>query len=40
MMRNKLDDVFIDKCFKYILNVERVNLAQNKLTQHSVDKIL
>lgn len=32
-MRNKLDDEFIGKYMKYLFKVERINLAQNKLSQ-------
>jgi hypothetical protein len=33
LMRNKLDDEFIGKYMKYLLKIERINLAQNKLSQ-------
>ncbi len=40
LMRNKLEDGFIEKCMKYLLSVERVNLAQNKFSQQGVDVAL
>ena len=38
-MKCRLDNQFIPKYFKSLVEVERINLAQNKLTQESVDLI-